>query len=59
MSNSIDRYRQLCAQGLNALQIAERLQVNKNTVYQNCKRHGIALSSVIAGKPNSRWRAAS
>jgi transposase len=58
MRNDIERYRHLCAQGLNAQQIARRLKVKKNTVYQNCKRHGIALPSVVAGKGDSSWRRA-
>lgn len=56
MSNSIQRYRVLSEQGLNALQIAERVGVKKNTVYKICKRHGISLPSLIAGKPSSAWR---
>lgn len=45
MRNSIERYRQLCAKGLSVEQIAIRLGVNKNTVYQNCKRHRIAVGA--------------
>jgi hypothetical protein len=52
MSNSADRYRQLCAKGLDPHQIAERLGVKKNAVYQMCKRHGIAVG--VKGKTNSR-----
>jgi transposase len=56
--NNIERYRELTAKGLNALQIAQRTGVKKNTVYKICKRHGILVPSVIAGKPNSGWRRA-
>lgn len=56
MSANVQRYRDLTAQGLNALQIAQRVGVKKNTVYKVCKRHGISVPSVIAGKPSSAWR---
>lgn len=56
MSGRIEQYRQLCSQGLNARQIATRLRVKKNAVYQTCKRHGISLPSVVAGKSSSAWR---
>lgn len=56
MRTSIERYRELCAKGLNAPQIAMRLGVNRNTVYKTCKRHGIEIASLLAGKPNSAWR---
>lgn len=50
MRNSLERYRQLCAKGLTVPQIAARLGVNRNTVYQTCKRHGISVAAAPLGK---------
>lgn len=41
MSINIDRLRQLCAKGLNKVQIAERLGATRHAVERACKRHGI------------------
>lgn len=48
MSIDIDRLKQLCAKGLNRVQIAQRLGVTHNAVHQACKRHGISVA-VVAG----------
>lgn len=46
MSIDIDRLKQLCARGLNRVQIAKRLGVTHNAVLKACERHGIFVVAV-------------
>lgn len=48
----IDQVRQLCAKGLNRVQIANRLGVTHNAVLKVCKRH--KFSVVVAKGYESR-----
>lgn len=48
----IERLRQLCAKGLNRVQIAQRMGVTHNAVLKACKRHGIDV--VVAEGYESR-----
>lgn len=43
MSIDIDRLKQLCAKGLNKVQIAERMGKTRHAVEAACKRHGISV----------------
>ncbi len=51
----IGRLRQLCAKNLNAVQIAARLGVSKEAVWNACKRHGITVVAAPRGKADSSW----
>lgn len=42
----IERVRQLCAKGLNRVQIAARLEVTHNAVQKVCRKHGISVVAV-------------
>lgn len=46
----VERLKQLCAKNLNAIQIAARLGVSKNAVWEACKRHGISVAAAPLGK---------
>lgn len=46
MTIDATRLRELCAKGLNAQQIATRLGVTPNAVYQRAKRLGISVAAV-------------
>lgn len=45
MKVDVERLRQLCAKGLNAIQIANRLGLKPRTVRAACKRNGIAIAA--------------
>ena len=47
---SIDRYKELAAQGLSASEAARLLGVSKTTVLGMAKRHGIAFVHGIRGR---------
>jgi excisionase family DNA binding protein len=47
---SIDRYKELAAQGLSASEAARLLGVSKTTVQGMAKRHGIAFVHGIRGR---------
>jgi hypothetical protein len=48
MSIDIERLKQLCAKGLDRVQIAQRLGTNREAVRKACKKHGISVV-VVAG----------
>lgn len=41
-----ERLRQLCAKGLNRVQIAQRLGTNREAIRRVCKRHGFSVAVV-------------
>jgi hypothetical protein len=46
MSIDISRLRELCAKGLDRVQIAERLGANREAVRKAIKRHGLSVVAV-------------
>jgi excisionase family DNA binding protein len=48
---SVDRYRELAAQGLTASEAARALGVRSSTVQDMAKRHGIVFVKGSSGRP--------
>jgi hypothetical protein len=50
MSIDPQRFRELCAKGLTAPQIATRLGVSQSAVHQACKRLNVTVAAAPRGK---------
>jgi hypothetical protein len=46
MTINVDRLRELCAKGLNPIQMAERLGATPNAIYKACERHNLSAAVV-------------